>query len=309
MKEIVQIKNISEVHKFYGFEPPRHPLVSLLPIDERMTNFDYDDTNYTFSFYQISLKEGIKGTLNYGRNNYDFQEGTMTFIKPNQVIKVENSEDYKGGSGWTLLFHPDLIRQSPLGKIIAQYSFFNYEVSEALHLSNDEKIILAELVQKIEKEYHQNIDKHSQEIIIGNIEMILRYCKRYYDRQFYTRTNLNKDIISRFEKVMQDYYRFDKQEEYGVLSVKYCASTLAMSSNYFGDLIKSETGRSAKDHIHDFIIEKAKTAILGTSVPISEIAYNLGFEYPEWDPTLRTIVHRPSQLIIIILSFSSELNF
>ncbi len=281
MKEIIRIKNISEIHQFYGFEPPKHPLISLLPIDERMTNFEYDSSSYTFDFYQISLKEGIKGTLSYGRNNYDFQEGTMTFIKPNQVVKVVNSEDYQGGSGWTLLFHPDLIRRSALGKAIDQYSFFNYEVSEALHLSNDEKASLTELVQKIEKEYHQNIDKHSQEIIIGNIEMILRYCKRYYDRQFYTRTNLNKDIISKFEKVMQDYYHADKQEEYGVLSVKYCASALAMSSNYFGDLIKNETGRSAKEHIQDFIIEKAKMAILGSNESISEIAYNLGFEYPQ----------------------------
>ena len=136
VKEIIRIKDISEVHEIYGFEKPRHPLVSILPIDERMTDYDYGDLTYTFDFYQISLKAGIQGTLSYGRNSYDFKEGTMTFIKPNQVVKVENSEDFKGGDGWTLIFHPDLIRKSELGRSIENYSFFNYEVHEALHLSD-----------------------------------------------------------------------------------------------------------------------------------------------------------------------------
>ena len=281
MKKIIHIKSISEVHDFYGLPKPKHPLVSVLPIDERMTNYDYGDLSYTFSFYQISLKAGIQGALSYGRNSYDFNEGTMTFIRPNQLVKVENSEDYQGGSGWTLIFHPDLIRKSDLGKTIDDYSFFNYEVNEALHLSEDEKKSLTELKSKIEQEYNQNIDKHSQEIIIANIEMILKYCKRYYDRQFYTRTNLNKDIISKFEKTISEYYASDKPSENGVLTVKYCAQKLAMSSNYFGDLIKNETGRSAKDHIQEYIIEKAKTRIVGTTQSISEIAYSLGFEYPQ----------------------------
>lgn len=281
MKDIVRIKTIGQVHEIYGFEKPRHPLVTVLPIDERMTEFEYGDTSYTFDFYQISLKAGIKGTLSYGRNSYDFEEGTMTFIKPNQIVKVVDSEDYKDGKGWTLLFHPDLLRKSELGNTIENYSFFGYEVSEALHLSDEEKKSLTELANKIEKEYNQNIDRHSQELIIANIEMMLKYCKRYYDRQFYTRTNLNKDIISKFEKVLHDYYNSDTPTEHGVLTVKYCAHTLAMSSNYLGDLIKSETGRSAKDHIQDYIIEKAKTSIMGSNDPISEIAYNLGFEYPQ----------------------------
>ena len=281
MSKIIRIKSITEVHDFYGFEKPKHPLVSVLPIDERMTNFDYGEFKYTFDFYQISLKEGIKGTLSYGRNSYDFKEGTMVFIKPNQIVKVENSEDYQEGSGWTLIFHPDLLRKSDLGRSIENYSFFNYEAHEALHLSDDEKGSLTELVDKIKKEYIQNIDKHSQEIIIANIEMILKYSKRYYDRQFYTRTNLNKDLISKFEKVMQEYYLSDKPMELGVLSVKYCAKELAMSSNYLGDLIKTETGQSAKTHIQEYIIEKAKTKILGSDLSMSEIAYSFGFEYPQ----------------------------
>jgi len=281
MKDIIRIKTISEVHDIFGFEKPKHPLVSVIPIDERMTNFEYDDHSYTFDFFQISLKEGINGTLDYGRNQYDFQEGTLTFIKPNQIVKVSNNENYKGGSGWTLIFHPDLLRKSELGKAIEHFSFFNYEVYEALHLSDVEKKSLTELTEKIKKEYQNNIDKHSQEIIIANIEMILKYSKRYYDRQFYTRTNLNKDILTKFETVMSDYYQSDKPRENGVLSVKYCAQTLAMSSNYLGDLMKNETGRNAKDHIHDYIIEKAKTNIIGSNQSISEIAYTLGFEHPQ----------------------------
>ena len=281
MKEIIRIKTISEVHDFYGFEKPKHPLVSVLPIDDRMTNYDYGDATYAFDFYQISLKIGISGSMVYGRNSYDFKEGTLTFIKPNQVVKVENTEDIQGSYGWTLLFHPDLIRRSELGRTIDYYSFFNYEVHEALHLSDDEKKSLTELVQKVEKEYNQNIDKHSQELIIANIEMLLKYSKRYYDRQFYTRTNLNKDLISKFEKVMTKYYQSDSPTKHGVLTVRYCADTLNMSSNYLGDLIKNETGRSAKDHIHDYIIEKAKTIIVGSNDTITEIAYDLGFEYPQ----------------------------
>ena len=281
MKKIIHVKSISEVHDIFGFPKPKHPLVSVLPIDERMTSFDYGDLSYTFSFFQISLKSGIKGSLSYGRNSYDFNEGTITFIKPNQLVKVENSEDYQGGCGWTLIFHPDLIRKSELGRTIDKYSFFNYEVHEALHLSEDEKDSLTELANKIEKEYHHNIDRHSQEIIIANIEMILKYCKRFYDRQFFTRTNLNQDVLTKFEKVIQEYYSLDGPIETGILSVKYCAQKLSMSPNYLGDLIKNETGRSAKDHIQEYVIQKAKTKILGTNQSISEIAYSLGFEYPQ----------------------------
>lgn len=281
MDKIIRIKSIAQVHEFFGFDKPRHPLVTVLPIDERMTDIDYGGHKYTFDFYQISLKEGIKGSLSYGRNSYDFEEGTMTLIKPNQIVCVTESEDYRGGNGWTLIFHPDLIRRSELGRSIEGFSFFNYEAHEALHLSDDEKKSLTELAEKIKTEYSQNIDKHSQEIIIANIEMILKYCKRYYDRQFYTRTNLNKDLISKFENIVQQYYRSDKPHEMGVLTVQYCAKALAMSSNYLGDLIKLETGQSAKGYIQDYIIERAKTQLLGTTQSMSEIAYGLGFEYPQ----------------------------
>ncbi|MEO1514249.1 MAG: helix-turn-helix domain-containing protein [Bacteroidota bacterium] len=246
-----------------------------------MTNFDYGQLNYTFGFYQISLKVGITGALVYGRNSYDFTDGTITFIKPNQLIKVENPANYQEASGWTLIFHPDLIRKSELGRTIENYSFFNYEVNEALHLSKDENNTLTDLADRIAKEYQQNIDRHSQEIIIANIEMILKYCKRYYDRQFYTRTNLHQDVISRFESLVRQYYSSNMPSDNGILSVKYCAEKLAMSPNYFGDLVKNETGKSAREYIQEYVIEKAKTKIIGTNQSISEIAYDLGFEYPQ----------------------------
>ena len=281
MNEIIRIKSINEVHRIFELEKPRHPLVSVIQIDDRITNFDYGDAKYIFEFYQINLKQGFSGSMNYGRNSYDFDEGTLTFIKPNQIIQIENQDEIKGSSGWTLLFHPDLIRKSELGKTIEDYSFFNYDLNEALHLSENEKNSITELVLKIQEEYNQNIDKHSQELIIANIEMLLKYSKRFYDRQFFTRTNLNKDLLSEFNTVVRTYYNSENPIESGVLSVKECARQLNLSVNYLGDLIKSETGRSAKDQINDYVIEKAKNQLLGSKESISQIAYSLGFEYPQ----------------------------
>ena len=281
MNEIVRIKSINEVHRFFQLEKPRHPLVTAIPIDDRITNFDYGDVKYVFDFYQINLKQGFSGSMRYGRNSYDFDEGTLTFIKPDQVIQPENQYEIIGSSGWTLCFHPDLIRKSELGRTIDQYTFFDYDITEALHLSDKEISALNGLVEKIQDEYNHNIDKHSQELIIANIEMLLKYCKRFYDRQFYTRTNLNKDLLVEFDKVLKAYYNSDSPIHSGILSVKECAEKLNLSVNYFGDLIKSETGRSAKDHINEYVIEKAKTQLLGTNQSISEISYNLGFEFPQ----------------------------
>ncbi|MGD1890920.1 MAG: helix-turn-helix domain-containing protein [Cyclobacteriaceae bacterium] len=281
MNEIIRIKSINDVHRLFELEKPRHPLVSVIQIDDRITNFDYGYYKYIFDFYQINLKQGFSGSMNYGRNSYDFDEGTLTFIKPNQTIQVENQDEIKGSYGWTLLFHPDLIRKSELGKTIEDYSFFNYDLNEALHLSESERNSITDLVVKIQEEYNQNIDKHSQELIIANIEMLLKYSKRFYDRQFFTRTNLNQDLLSEFNKVVRTYYNSENPIESGVLSVKECAKQLNLSVNYLGDLIKSETGRSAKDQINDYVIEKAKNQLLGSKESVSQIAYSLGFEYPQ----------------------------
>ncbi len=280
MSENIRIKSISQVHDFFGLPKPKHPLVSVLPITDEMTNFDYGDFNYVFDLYQISLKMGISGSITYGRNSYDFQEGTMVFTKPNQSLRIENAEDYSGSSGWTIIFHPDLIRKSELGESIRKYSFFSYEVSEALHLSEEEQKTLTELVEKIQREYDQNIDRYSQVLIVSNIKLLLDYCTRYYDRQFYTRTNLNKDFVTRFEGLLKTYYDSEKPLEQGVPTVKYCGSELNMSPHYLSDLLRKETGRSAQEHIYYFLIDKAKTCLLSSKEPISQVAYSLGFDYP-----------------------------
>ena len=280
MDNLIRIHSVSQVHEFFGLNKPRHPLVSVLPITDEMTNFDYGGRTYVFDFYQVSLKMGISGSMIYGRNSYDFQEGTMVFTKPDQSLKIENTEEFTGSSGWTLIFHPDLIRKSDLGKNIDKYNFFSYEINEALHLSEDERDTLTELVQKIEKEYTQNIDRHSQELIISNIKLILDYCTRYYDRQFYTRTNLNKDFLTKFENLLKEYYNSDKPLDEGVITVKYCGSALNMSAHYLSDMLRKETGRSAQDHIYNFLIDRAKTKLLSSEESISQVAFSLGFEYP-----------------------------
>ena len=281
MKKIVRIESITQVHDFFDLPKPKHPLVSVLPVDEKMTQFDYGDVTYVLDLFQVSLKAGISGSITYGRNSYDFYEGTMIFTKPNQTLNFSDKDDGGESSGWVLLFHADLIRKSELGKNIDNYSFFSYEVNEALHLSDDEKKWVTEIVHKIEKEYSQNIDKHTQKLIVSNIELLLDYCTRYYDRQFYTRTNLNKDVVSKFEHLLRDYFRSDKPLIMGVPSVKYCGAELNMSPNYLSDLLKKETGRNAQEHIHDYLIDKAKTKLLSSLDSVSQIAYDLGFEYPQ----------------------------
>ena len=281
MGEIIRIKTINEVHQFLQLDGPEHPLVSVIDINDYIANFNYGDVTYIFDFYQINLKLGFSGSMNYGRNSYDFEEGTLTFIRPNQTISIESKEEIHGSSGWTLMFHPDLLRQSGLGKTIEQYTFFDYDLNEALHVSEKERNAVTGLVLKIREEYSQNIDKHSQELIIANIEMLLKYSKRFYDRQFFTRTNLNQDVLGKFNTLLRDYYSSETPILQGVLTVRECAEKLNLSVNYLGDLIKSETGRSAKDHIQDYVVEKAKNQLLGSSQSISEIAYGLGFEYPQ----------------------------
>lgn len=281
MSTIIHIKSVAQIHQMLGLHSPKHPLVSVIDMSKLPKKMDFGKQRFSSELFMISLKDGVSGSLNYGRNSYDFEDGTMAFSKPHQVLSDINKEINEDTKGWTLLFHPDLIRRSGLGKTISQYSFFNYEVHEALHLSEDEQQTVTDLVRKIEKEYHQHIDKHSQKLIVANIELLLDYCTRYYDRQFYVRTNLNQDHIAAFENLLREYFASDKPATLGVPSVKYCGEQLHMSPNYLSDLLKKETGKSTKEHIYAFVVSKAKTKLLGTTEAISEIAYDLGFEYPQ----------------------------
>lgn len=265
----------------FGLPAPAHPLITIIKQWPK-TNFSFENLKLTSELYLVSMKGKTKGTtFNYGRNSYDFQEGMLVFIAPGQVTSFPEPIEELDDTGWTIVFHPDLIRRSSLGKTIKDHTFFSYEVTEALHLSEKEKEFLIQLVEKIELELEQNIDKYSQELIIHNLETILKYSDRYYDRQFYTRANLNKDYVAKFELFLSDYFASEELTDKGIPSIKRCGEALNMSGSYLSDLLKIETGRSAKDHIHSYIIEQAKTELLGSKQPISRIAFNLGFEYPQ----------------------------
>lgn len=279
MSKFYHTKSISEAHQFLGMQPPAHPLITIIR-EWPQVDFDFANTKMTSDLFIIGMKGGL-GTIRYGKNNYDYDNGTMVFTAPKQALTFDNNIDYSSHTGWTILFHPDLIRKSVLGSEIDKFSFFDYSVSEALHLSDKENSILNDFVQHIEIELNQNIDKHSQELIITNLQSILKYCQRFYDRQFFTRTNQNKDYVLLFEKYLEKYFVSDNMVEKGLPTVAHCGEALNMSARYLSDLLKIETGRSAKDHIHDFIIEKAKTLLLGSNSSVSEVAYGLGFEYPQ----------------------------
>ncbi|WP_281614924.1 helix-turn-helix domain-containing protein [Flammeovirga sp. SubArs3] len=283
MKDILKINSIHEIHEFLGFEKPKHPLVSVLRLGDKLQKLEVDNIKYAIDLFQISLKDNCVFTIqNYGRNSYDYQEGTMIFTAPNQILEFKKNQTVKEDKGWTLCFHPDLIRKSELGKRIEDFSFFSYAINEALHLSDDERETVTDIIHKIENELRNNIDAHSQTLIISNIELLLNYCVRFYDRQFYTRSNLNQDTVADFQTFLKQYYKDEKQLELGIPSVQYCGEQMNLSPKYLSDLLKKETGQSTQDHIHHFIIEKAKNRLLNSKDSASEIAYSLGFEYPQY---------------------------
>lgn len=279
--EIFEINSISEAHQLLGLGKPKHPLISVYyHTPEIIANTA--NISVTGNLYYIAMKDGLRGAFQYGRSSYDFEEGTMMFLAPNQVYRPpEQVETDSQKVGWSILFHPDLIRTSTLGEIIDQFSFFDYDVNEALHLSDREKQAINGIVGKIEWEIEQNIDRHSQELINVNLEALLKYCRRYYGRQFCIRTNWNKDYIVRFEKYLKAYFSSSELTEKGIPTVQQCGEALHMSGHYLSDLLKSETGKSAKEHIHLYVVEKAKLLLLARKSSIGEIAYELGFSYPQ----------------------------
>jgi AraC-like DNA-binding protein len=281
MPDFFHIKSIAQVHDLLGLGKPLHPLITIVRKWPEV-DFDFSNVKLTSDLYLLSMKGKMDGTsFRYGRNSYDFKEGTLVFLAPNQVVSFADPLEELDDSGWSILFHPDLIRRAELGKTIKEYCFFEYDANEALHLSDMEKESLIELVEKIATELNQNIDRHSQDLIVQNLETIFKYSTRYYDRQFYTRTNLNKDYAVQFEKYLERYFASNELAERGIPSITQCGEALNMSGPYLSDLLKLETGRSAKDHIHSYLLEKAKNSLLNSKEPISEIAFNLGFEYPQ----------------------------
>ncbi len=275
---ILYLENISELNRMIGVETV-HPLISV--VDFSMIEASVGEYCITSNFYIILVKDSCYAELKYGRNKYDYQEESMIFCAPRQIIGVENNSNEKG-KGFGIFFHADLLKGTSLASSIKGYNFFSYSISEALHLSSEERRSIGELIEKISQEITRPIDKHSRRIIVSSIELLLGYSERYYDRQFVTRETLNHDILTRFEDILESYFDGDMASERGLPTVKYFADSLCLSSNYFSDLIKRETGYSAQEHIQNMIIERAKVKLSTTSHNISDIAYSLGFEYPQY---------------------------
>ena len=273
----IDLESISDMHQLMQYAAPKHPLVSLIDHSDFYEMRPKTEAIYRLGFYTISCKR-FEGVLKYGRGNYDFNKGSLMFTAPGQVIAP--GPDVTVDEGWALFVHRDLFHGTDLGRKIHQYSFFNYEVNEALHISEDEHLILKDCTGKIQKEYSQNIDKHTQGLIVSNIELLLNYCNRFYDRQFYTRAKLNTDVIQQFEKLLKDYFSQDTLIESGLPNVTWFASRLNLSPNYLSDLLQKFTGKSTLEHIHLEVIDRARTLLWSTGASISEIAYQLGFEHP-----------------------------
>ncbi len=276
MEEIIKLKSVAQFNAERG-QKTRHPLVSVL---DQSQSSPILAARTLSELYIIFLKDLKCEELRYGRHHYDYEEGTMLFIAPGQVFGFEEQGRMLQPSGWALAFHPDLIRGTALGRHIKDYSFFGYDVNEALHLSDRERQLVLECFHKIQFELDHAIDKHSKTLIVSNIELLLNYCVRFYDRQFITRDHVHKDILVRFEELLDDYLQSEKPHTLGLPSVAYCAEQLNLTANYFGDLVKKETGKTAQEYIQGKVIDLAKEKVLDISKSISEIAYEIGFKYP-----------------------------
>jgi AraC-like DNA-binding protein len=274
---IIDIGSISELHDLVKRPQPRHPLISVVDHTDFYTEKPKEDLLVRFNFYSISCKK-FDGLLYYGRGHYDFRNGSLMFTSPGQVIGA--GPDCEVHGGWAMFIHPDFLHGTSLGMKMHQYSFFHYEVNEALHISDEEDKIIKDCVDNITREYLQTIDKHTQGLIANNVELLLNYCYRFYDRQFYTRAKVNSDVVQRFEALLKDYFGQKSLIEVGLPPVTWFASKLNLSPNYLSDLLQKSTGKSTVEHIHLELVEKAKSLLWGTEESISEIAYELGFEHP-----------------------------
>ena len=275
---IYKLENVAQFNSQRGQET-LHPLVSVL---DQSKSKPVEAKRYLSEIYIIFLKDVKCEDFQYGRNKYDYQDESLLFIAPGQVFGFDlGAETLIQPRGWALTFHPDFIKGTSLGKKIAEYGFFSYDVTEALHISKRERQIVLECFRKIKEELQRNIDKHTVNVIVSNIELLLNYCLRFYDRQFITRAHLNKDILTRFEGLLKKFYESELPKSLGLPTVWYCANELNLSANYFGDLVKKETGKTALEYIQEKVIDLAKERIFDRSKSISEIAFEMGYKYPQ----------------------------
>lgn len=282
MKEVRRVQSITEYHRGRNLPPPKHPLISVIDYAGLQISPENNNINWVFDFYFISLKKNTTAKIRYGQQQYDFDEGILFFIAPNQVFGIEVPPDLKPNrSGWFLLVHPDFFWNTPLAKKIRQYDFFDYATNEALFLSEQEESIINSIVANIKREYHANIDKFSQNIIISQIETLLNYSERFYERQFLTRKITNHQVLDRLEEILSAYFNSDELISKGLPTVQYITSKLNVSASYLSGLLKVLTGQSTQQHIQNKLIEKAKEKLSTTNLSVSEIAYELGFEHSQ----------------------------
>ncbi|MGH2623444.1 MAG: helix-turn-helix domain-containing protein [Sphingobacterium sp.] len=280
---IMHIKSINEFHKIHALSKPEHPLVSLVDYSEINHSNQRTPLTWFQDFYTIGLKRNVCGKFRYGQQEYDFDEGLLSFIAPRQVFGVEmlDEQQISQPSGWLLLVHPDFLWNTPLAKRIKQYDFFGYAVHESLFLSEKEELAIIGILQYIKQEYNSNIDKFSRGIIISQIELLLNYAERFYHRQFITRNITNNKILDKLENLLGDYFNSKELLESGLPTVQDISDKLHVSPNYLSSLLKTLTGQSTQQHIHDKLLEKAKEKLSTTALSVSEIAYDLGFEHPQ----------------------------
>ena len=273
----MKIDTVQQYNDYFGIETS-HPLVSVI---EGKCAKPLRFCKKLYNVYTILLKDTDCGNLKYGQSIYDYQRGAMLFLAPGQVMGSEDDGMLHQPEGWVLAFHPEPLRGTLLASLIKEYSYFSYNANEALHLSGQERRTIIECMEKVRTELQYPIDKHSKSLIIDNIKLLLDYCIRFYDRQFITRENANKDVLTRFESLLDDYFSSDAPAEKGMPTVQYCADKLCLSANYFSDLCRKETGMSALKHIQQKVLDVAKEQVFNTSKSISEISYELGFPYPQ----------------------------
>lgn len=280
-EQIIHSKSITDILLVMGMEKSTHPLITIIDTEKLAYGAETVGKRFSSELFCIALKDSNCG-IDYGRNHYDFDDGVLIFTAPEQIITVTKPQKLNQVKGWMLYFHPDLIRKTTLGSKIDSYNFFNYEVYEALHLSKQEQETLNQIIILIQNEIKERIDNHSQQVLVSNIELLLNYSTRFYERQFNTRSASNLDIVSKVESLLKNYYLNNELIEKGQPTIQYLANQCHLSASYLSDLLAKETGKSAKEHINGFLIEKAKYLLLSSTDSISGIAYTLGFNYPHY---------------------------
>lgn len=278
LENVKKLNSVNELHSFLGLTSPPNPLITIIDHAKTLNNSGPKNQKMLLGLYNISIKRSFKGKLKYGKSHYDFDDGTMSFIAPNQIISIDSEED-RNSDGWSLLFHPDIIRRYPLGKAIKTYGFFSYEVNEALHLADEEEKTIETIVRNVQTELSSRLDNFSQDVIVSNLELLLSYCNRFYNRQFITRKMATNDLLSSFAAILDKH--FTHHSDLPIPTVEKLANELHVSPSYLSDLLRSLTGQNTQQHIHEKLIETAKDILTTTNRTVSEIAYQLGFEYPQ----------------------------